>query len=98
MTTLGESLKWAREAAIETVRWAAALPFPAFQRDYEFVALSHADEYPMNEGRIVSSAGLDIAVDEYDEHFEERHVPPLDGAARGIEGARRVFRRTDGAV
>lgn len=75
MTTLGEALKWAREAAIETVRWAAALPFPVFQRDYEFVALSHADEYPMNEGRIVSSAGLDIAVEEYDEHFEERHVP-----------------------
>jgi coenzyme F420-reducing hydrogenase alpha subunit len=75
MATLSESLKWARDAAIETVRWAATLPFPEFHRDYEFVALRHADEYPMNEGRIVSSAGLDIAVDEYDDHFEERHVP-----------------------
>jgi coenzyme F420-reducing hydrogenase alpha subunit len=75
LATLTEPLKWAREAAIETVRWAAALPFPDFHRDYEFVALRHPDEYPMNEGRIVSSAGLDIAAEEFDEHFEERHVP-----------------------
>lgn len=75
MATLTEPLKWARDAAIETVRWAAALPFPDFHRDYEFVALSHPGEYPMNEGRIVSSAGLDIAADAFDEHFEERHVP-----------------------
>ena len=75
LATLNEPLKWARDAAIETVRWAAALPFPEFHRDYEFVALRHPDEYPMNEGRIVSSAGLDIAAEEFDEHFEERHVP-----------------------
>jgi len=33
-----ERLKWARDAAIETVRWAASLPFPDFDFDYEFVA------------------------------------------------------------
>jgi coenzyme F420-reducing hydrogenase alpha subunit len=38
------------------------------------VSLQHADEYPMNEGRIVSSAGLDIEVADYEAHFEERHV------------------------
>ena len=48
--------------------------FPDFERDYEFVALRHPDEYPMNEGRIVSSRGLDIAVADYDSEFEERHV------------------------
>ncbi len=34
-----------------------SFPFPDFERDYEFVALRHPDEYPFNEGRIVSSAG-----------------------------------------
>src|SRR6516164_2987839 len=72
---LTERLNWARDAALETVRWVAKFPFPDFEQDYEFVALSHPDEYPFNEGRIVSSKLLDIAVREYDEHFLEEQVP-----------------------
>jgi len=71
---LEERLRWAREAALETVRWAAGLPCPEFERDYEFVALRHPEEYPMNEGRIASSKGLDIAARDYDQHFVEEHV------------------------
>lgn len=71
---LCERLKWAREAALETVRWVAKLPFPDFEMDYEFVALSHPEEYPMNEGRLLSNGGLNISVPEYDDHFEEIHV------------------------
>jgi coenzyme F420-reducing hydrogenase alpha subunit len=74
LAPLAESLKWAREAALETVRWVATFPFPDFERDYEFVALRHPDEYPFNEGRLVSNKGLDIAVREYDQHFMEEHV------------------------
>ncbi|HLN28539.1 MAG TPA: Ni/Fe hydrogenase subunit alpha [Gemmataceae bacterium] len=70
-----EDLKWARDAALETVRWSATLPFPDFAGDYEFVALRHPDEYPMNEGRLVSTRGLDIAQEEYPEYFEEYQVP-----------------------
>ncbi len=73
-TPLAEQLKWAREAALETVRWTAAFEFPDRERDYEFVALRHADEYPFNEGRIVSNRGLDIVPAAYDDHFEEVHV------------------------
>jgi sulfhydrogenase subunit alpha len=72
---LVEKLKWGREAALETVRWTAQLPFPDFEQDYEFVALSHAEEYPFNEGRLVSSRGLNITAREYDDHFIEEHVP-----------------------
>jgi coenzyme F420-reducing hydrogenase alpha subunit len=71
---LVEQLKWAREAALETVRWVATFEFPARERDYTFVALRHPHEYPFNEGRIVSSSGLDIAASEYDQHFEETHL------------------------
>lgn len=53
----------------------AAFPFPDFTRDYEFVALRHPNEYPFNEGRLVSNKGLDIAVTAYDDHFVEEHVP-----------------------
>lgn len=71
---LAERLKWAREAALETVRWVAKLPFPEFDQDYEFVSLRHPEEYPFNEGRLVSNKGLDIAVREYESHFAEEHV------------------------
>lgn len=71
---LAETLKWAREAALETVRWVASFSFPQVERDYEFVALRHPQEYPFNEGRLVSNKGLDIAVRDYDQHFLEEHV------------------------
>ena len=74
LNDLVEQLKWAREAALETVRWTATLPFQEFEQDYEFVSLRHPSEYPINEGRLVSSAGLDIDISQFDQHFEEEHV------------------------
>jgi coenzyme F420-reducing hydrogenase alpha subunit len=69
-----EQMKWARDAALETVRWVAQFEFPDFEQDYEFVALRHPDEYPFNEGRLVSNRGLDIAIREFEDHFAEEHV------------------------
>ena len=70
-----EALKRARDIAVDTVRWVAGFDFPDCTRDYELVSLQHPDEYPFNEGRIVSNRGLDITAHEYDQHFEEQHVP-----------------------
>lgn len=72
---LAEKLKWARDAALETIRWTSTLTFPDFEQDYEFVALRHPDEYAFNEGRLVSNRGLDIPLCEYENHFTEEHVP-----------------------
>jgi len=71
---LSEDLKWALDASLETVRWTCTLDFPDFEQDYEFVALRHPDEYPFNEGRLVSNRGLDIDAAEYEDHFIESHV------------------------
>jgi sulfhydrogenase subunit alpha len=70
-----ERLKHARDAAVETVRWVADFDFPDFAQPYEFVALRRPGEYPIDDGRIVSSGGLDIAVSEYGDHFVEEQVP-----------------------
>lgn len=70
-----ERLQWAADAAEKTIKWVSELPFPDFDQDYEFVSLSHPQEYPMNEGRIVSNRGLNIDVDEYEDRFEEIHIP-----------------------
>ena len=71
---LADELAWARDAALETVRWVAGFECPDFEPDYEFVALRHPTEYPMNEGRIASTAGLDVTAHEYDAHFVEEQV------------------------
>jgi coenzyme F420-reducing hydrogenase alpha subunit len=75
LDNLKDELLWARDAAIETVRWVATFEYPQFGPDYTFVALRHADEYPFNEGRIAAGNGLDIPVDEFEQHFIERQVP-----------------------
>lgn len=66
--------EWGLQAAVETTRWAAGFDFPDFDCDYQLVSLAHADEYPMNEGRVVTSSGESIAVEDYEDEFEERHI------------------------
>lgn len=66
--------EWGVTAAVEVTRWVSSFPFPDFAPSYEFVSLSHPDEYPMNEGDIVSSLGLRIPVREYHQHFVEDQV------------------------
>ncbi|MBI2570154.1 MAG: Ni/Fe hydrogenase subunit alpha [Candidatus Schekmanbacteria bacterium] len=83
---LVEDLTWACDAAEKAARWVATLPFPDFEQDYEYVALRHPAEYPFNEGRLVSSGALDIAVSEYEQCFVEEHVAhsnALHSAMRG---------------
>ena len=53
----------------------AGFDFPDLEMDYLFVALRHEADYPIAEGRVVSSAGLDIGVEAFPEHFEEHQVP-----------------------
>ncbi len=76
LEALRDPLERAREEAVETVRWVAELPFPDLEPGYELVALSGDDDrYPIcQQGRIVSSGGIDIEPSAFDEVFEERHV------------------------
>ena len=74
LAPVAENLKRARDLAIGLVRWVATFPFPDLQRDYEFVALRHPDEYPFNEGRVISNRDIDIDIADFDSEFEERHV------------------------
>jgi len=72
--SLLEELKWAKDASIEAVNVAKSLECPDFNQNYEFVALHHPDEYPFNEGKLISNTGLDIDIKEYEDHFEEIHI------------------------
>ena len=74
----------ARDEAELLIDWLATFEFPALTRDYELVALRHADEYPMNEGRLVSTRGLDIAAQEFGSHIREHQVEYTTALHAGI--------------
>lgn len=79
-------LEWAASASRDLLRWVAGFPYPDLERDYEMVSLRHPDEYPMCEGRVVSSKGIDIPVREYDGVFVEEHVPRSNALHSSIRG------------
>lgn len=87
LAPLAERLERARDAALETVLWTAGFEFPDRERNYTFVALQHPEEYPFNEGRIVSSRGLDITAREYEANFEEMHVERSTALHSRLRGA-----------
>jgi len=64
----------AADLAREMITFMSKLEFPDFEPDYELVALRHPDEYPLNEGRLVSNKGLDIEIDGFYDNFAEEHV------------------------
>ncbi|HSQ00183.1 MAG TPA: nickel-dependent hydrogenase large subunit [Candidatus Dormibacteraeota bacterium] len=74
LRALRAGLERAREDAVACVRWVAGFDLPERHADIEFVALRHAQEYPMNEGRLVSSRGLDCAAEDFDRVIAEHQV------------------------
>jgi coenzyme F420-reducing hydrogenase alpha subunit len=75
LEALVPGLEECRELARQSVAWVAGLDFPDFKQDYEFCALRHPDHYAIEDGRLVSSSGLDVGPGEYEEHFAEMQVP-----------------------
>lgn len=73
MQELKQEIAAAQQDAYELSRWVASLEMPDDQQDFVSVCLQHSDVYPFNEGRIIASNGLDISIDEYEQHFRESH-------------------------
>jgi coenzyme F420-reducing hydrogenase alpha subunit len=88
LNLLLDDLKWGRDNAIGMVKLTSGFNFPEFEQDYEFVSLSHPEEYPFNEGRLISNKGLDIPVKEYEYYFREEH-------AEHTNALQSVLRETD---
>jgi sulfhydrogenase subunit alpha len=80
---LHEALRLARA----TVDVALRLTPPVFEREPRLVALHDPYEYPMNRGRIVSSDGLNLPPQAWEEAFHEVQVPWSNALqARGADG------------
>jgi len=86
LETLTEDLKWALDVAVAKAEFLASFEYPDFEQTYEFVALSHPNEYPLNEGRLVSNKGLNIDASQYDDYFVEQHVKHSNALHSVIRG------------
>jgi coenzyme F420-reducing hydrogenase alpha subunit len=64
----------ARQLAIDTVRWVAGFDFPDHVWPGELVSLRSPGEYPITGGRLVSTLGLDIGPEEFEDRVVEEHV------------------------
>jgi len=91
LAPLVDTLERAREQALDTVRWVSTFDMPDFEQEYEFVALRHPSEYPFNEGRLVSNNGLDIAIQDYEQHFVEEHVSHSNALQSVLHGRGSYF-------
>lgn len=87
LTALRPDLDDALRGALETVDWVAGFSAPDFERDPLLVSMRHPTDYPMNEGRLVSSDGLDVALSEWPTAFREEQVPWSHALqARALDG------------
>jgi coenzyme F420-reducing hydrogenase alpha subunit len=86
LRTLRDGIEWAREAAVGTVGWVAGFDFPELDHDHELVALRHPDEYPMLDGRLVSSGGLDVSQQEFLDVVREEQVPHSNALHARLRG------------
>lgn len=87
LAELRPDLDDALRGALETIDWVAGFTAPDFEREPLYVAIRHGLHYPMNEGRIVSSDGLDIPLADWPSAFREAQVPWSNALqARSLDG------------
>ena len=68
-------LEWAWEAAAELTRVVAGFEFPELQVPTAFLSLRHDHLYPLESGRIVTTTGIDVPVEDFEDHVVEEHIP-----------------------
>jgi coenzyme F420-reducing hydrogenase alpha subunit len=74
LEALVPELEWAVEAATETVQFLAGLEFPDYQAEYEYLSLHTPERYAIESGRLRTSSGVELPVDEYDTLLQEEHT------------------------
>ena len=87
---LRDPLERARDDAAETVAWVAGFDFPEREIESPLVAISDPGHYPVIGGRVVSTAGLDIAEQDFLDHVVEAHVPHSTALHAALDGGEYV--------
>ena len=98
-----EPLTEALELSKATLKLVGTFKAPAFERDPLYVAIKHPAEYGLNEGRIVSSDGIDLPIWGWRDAFHEEqhegtnalHARTNDGRTYMLGPAARVTLNAD---
>jgi sulfhydrogenase subunit alpha len=85
LTALLPELEKAYAESLRAIKWASGLDFGDHLFDTEFVSLGNAEEYPMNEGKVVSTKGLDTSVAGFFESLQEYQVDYSTALHSGIK-------------
>ena len=91
LEALRPALDNAVRMARDTIDFVTGLDAPEFDRPMRYVALRHASEYPFNDGRIVSSDGIDVAPTRWDDAFVEVQVEGTNALHARTAGEHQVY-------
>ena len=86
LMSLVDELRRARDDAVATVAWVSSLDFPDVTSSHEYVALLPDEGYPLLDGRVRSSRGIDIDEALFDTVIEETQVSYSNALHAGIVG------------
>ncbi len=75
------------EDALATVDLVAGFDFPDLEQPYVYLALRPEQGYPIEAGRVVTSAGGSFDVRDFTRHIEEVHVPHSNALHARLDGA-----------
>jgi coenzyme F420-reducing hydrogenase alpha subunit len=81
-----DALHAALPQAEAMLAWTASLELPDDPQTFTSVALSTETQYAIEAGGIVSDQGLDIILEEYEDHFAEHHEPHSTALFSLLEG------------
>jgi Coenzyme F420-reducing hydrogenase, alpha subunit len=75
ISPLLDRLRQAQPLARDLTAFCAGLDLPDDPQDFISIALTHPDRYAIECGRLITSTGLSLGVEEFEQHFHEHHKP-----------------------
>jgi coenzyme F420-reducing hydrogenase alpha subunit len=85
LSALLPALEDAYAESLTAIRWASGLAFGEYTPDTECVSLGVTEGYPMNEGRIISTQGMDESFEGFLERIQEYQVGYSTALHSGIK-------------
>jgi coenzyme F420-reducing hydrogenase alpha subunit len=85
LSSLLPDLEKAYGESLQAIRWSASLDFGDPVVETDFISLGNAAEYPMNEGRVISTSGLDTPIEEFLGSIKEYQVNYSTALHSGIK-------------
>lgn len=75
LRALVPDLEWAVGASLDTVSWVAGFEIPAYEGDWDLVAVAGDHEYPIMGRSLVTSMSPDaVPIERFSDHVVEEHV------------------------